>query len=69
VASAEDTVLSKLRWYKLGGMVSDRQWSDILGVASRADLQWDYLRAWGPRLGLTELLQRLIEEVGRIRPA
>jgi hypothetical protein len=69
VASAEDTVLSKLRWYKMGGMVSDRQWSDIMGVASRTDLRWDYLREWAPRLGLTELLQRLVEEVGRIRPA
>jgi len=67
VASAEDTVLSKLRWYKMGGMVSDRQWSDILGVASRVDLHWAYLRQWAPRIGVAELLDRLGAEVGRIR--
>jgi hypothetical protein len=30
LASAEDMVLQKLRWYLLGGGVSDRQWSDIV---------------------------------------
>lgn len=32
VASAEDTILAKLEWYRIGGEVSDRQWRDILGV-------------------------------------
>jgi hypothetical protein len=63
VASAEDTVLSKLRWYKLGGMVSDRQWSDVLGVATRADLDWPYMREWALRLGVSELLERLTAEL------
>ena len=31
-ASPEDTILSKLEWYRMGGEVSDRQWRDILGV-------------------------------------
>jgi hypothetical protein len=31
-ASAEDTLLHKLVWYKLGSQISDRQWGDILGV-------------------------------------
>ena len=69
VASAEDTVLSKLRWYKMGGMVSDRQWSDILGVASRSAIDREYLKEWAPRLGVADLLDRLLSEVGRIRPA
>jgi hypothetical protein len=34
VASAEDTVLEKLVWYKSGGQISDQQWSDMLGVAT-----------------------------------
>ncbi|MBL8951748.1 MAG: hypothetical protein JNK82_13280 [Myxococcaceae bacterium] len=29
VASAEDTVLAKLCWYREGHEVSDRQWADI----------------------------------------
>src|SRR6266542_80311 len=32
VASAEDTILAKLEWYRMGDEVSDRQWKDILGV-------------------------------------
>jgi hypothetical protein len=32
VASAEDTIAQKLRWFQLGGGVSERQWSDALGV-------------------------------------
>ena len=31
-ASPEDTILSKLEWYRMGGEVSERQWRDILGV-------------------------------------
>lgn len=43
VASAEDTILSKLIWYTQGGQVSDRQWvGDLLervfGEASQIDL-------------------------------
>jgi len=29
IASAEDTVLAKLDWYRIGGEMSDRQWNDI----------------------------------------
>jgi hypothetical protein len=32
VASPEDTVLTKLEWYRMGSDVSDRQWRDVLGV-------------------------------------
>ncbi|MBA3513407.1 MAG: hypothetical protein H0T77_03410 [Pyrinomonadaceae bacterium] len=32
VATAEDTVLAKLRWYREGDEVSNNQWSDVLGV-------------------------------------
>jgi len=32
IASAEDTIVSKLRWFRLGGEASERQWRDVLGV-------------------------------------
>lgn len=66
VASAEDTILSKLSWYKQGGQVSERQWSDILGVAAGTARDWQYMRAWAPRLGVADLLERLVDEVGQI---
>jgi hypothetical protein len=62
VASAEDTILSKLVWYRQGGMVSDRQWNDILGVAGRATLDRTYLGDWAPRLGVMDLLEKLFAE-------
>ena len=32
VASAEDTLLAKLKWYRMGGEVSENQWRDVKGV-------------------------------------
>jgi hypothetical protein len=68
VASAEDTMLFKLVWYEQGGRVSDHQWSDVLGIATRAKPDWDYLRAWAARLGVAELLERLWAEASQFRP-
>jgi hypothetical protein len=59
-ASAEDTLLHKLVWYRLGNQVSDRQWSDILGVLKvQADsLDFEYLDLWAHRLNVSDLLSR-----------
>lgn len=32
VAAAEDVLLGKLRRYRMGGEVYDRQWTDITGI-------------------------------------
>src|ERR1043166_8379191 len=37
VASPEDIVAHKLYWYQLGDCVSERQWSDVLGVLKVAE--------------------------------
>ena len=65
-ASAEDTVLSKLEWFRKGGEVSDRQWRDLLGVLKVQSLALDraYLREWAGRLGITDLLERALDEAG-----
>lgn len=63
-ASPEDTILSKLEWYRLGSEVSERQWRDILGVMkTRAgELDLDYLRKWAGELNVTDLLERALKE-------
>lgn len=64
VASAEDVILAKLDWYRLGNQTSDRQWRDILGIiAVQGDrLDQAYLSLWARSLGLDDLLARALEE-------
>jgi hypothetical protein len=64
VATAEDTILNKLRWYRTGGETSERQWNDVRGIlrVSGARLDLAYLNTWAPRLGVADLLERLLHE-------
>jgi hypothetical protein len=39
----EDVVLQKLRWYRLGGSVSDRQWRDVVSVLRHTRVDDAYL--------------------------
>jgi aminoglycoside-2''-adenylyltransferase len=66
VATPEDTVLSKLRWYRLGREVSDQQWRDILGVLKlqREKLDLEYLRLWAAHLSVSDLLIDALAEAG-----
>jgi len=59
-ASAEDTLLHKLVWYRLGNEVSDRQWGDVLGVlkVQSGSLDRDYLELWARLLNVSDLLGR-----------
>ena len=61
---AEDVVLLKLEWFRAEGEVSDRQWSDIVGVirVAGAGLDRDDLRRWAADLGVTDLLDRAASE-------
>ena len=60
VATPEDTILTKLQWFRLGGEVSDRQWRDITGVLkSQAGLlDTAYMEKWAADLGVSDLLVR-----------
>ena len=64
VATVEDTILAKLRWYQIGHETSDTQWRDIIGmlVTSRDRLDLQYLRAWAAKLGLAKLLEKALLE-------
>lgn len=69
-ASAEDTVLAKLEWYRKGGEVSDRQWRDLLGVlkVQAGALDRNYLKQWADELGVADLLRRAMDDAGLRRP-
>lgn len=60
VDTAEYTVLRKLEWYRRGGEVSERQWSDVLAVlrAQGEHLDRTAMDQWAQRLGIGDLLQR-----------
>lgn len=62
VASAEDVILAKLEWYRMGDCVSDQQWRDIVGIfKARADeLDIEYLFEMGGGLGVHDLLRKLV---------
>lgn len=64
LASPEDVIAQKLRWYRLGGHVSDRQWEDALGVVKthRGRLEREYLDETAEALGVTDLLDELLRE-------
>jgi len=66
LASAEDTILTKLEWYRLGGETSDRQWRDILGVIKVQENHLDlaYLRQWASELKVLDLLEKALAEAG-----
>ncbi len=66
VASPEDTVLSKLRWYGEGGSTSDQQWKDVLGVlkVQAEALDRAYLDRWARELDLLDLLTRALDDAG-----
>jgi hypothetical protein len=60
----EDILLQKLRWYRRGGEVSDRQWRDIAAIVrvQGGRLDRDYLREGAAILGVTDLLDRALAE-------
>jgi hypothetical protein len=64
VASAEDTILAKLEWFRSGGEVSDRQWADIVGVFKAAGNPLDraYLEQWALALSVADILARASAE-------
>ncbi|MCC6605658.1 MAG: hypothetical protein IT327_20795 [Anaerolineae bacterium] len=61
-ASAEDTILAKFEWYRLGGEQSERQWLDILSILTlqKTNLDHAYLQKWAEALQVEDLLNRAL---------
>jgi hypothetical protein len=64
VATAEDTILSKLEWFRAGGEISENQWKDVLGILKvQADnLDLAYLDQWARELKVEDLYERAFKE-------
>lgn len=60
VATPEDTVLAKLEWFRLGGEVSERQWTDVVGLLKTGWTALDqrHLERWADALGVADLLDQ-----------
>ena len=65
IATAEDSIISKLEWYRLSNATSQRQWDDVsrlirlLGDA--ADIE--YLKHAAESVGVSHLLSELLRSV------
>ncbi len=66
LASAEDIILNKLQWFRMGGGVSERQWNDVLGVLQiqHNKLDRSYLERAAQQKGITDLLHKIFNESG-----
>jgi hypothetical protein len=62
VATAEDTILAKLHWYRIGGEVSELQWRDVVGIIGTQGegLDLEYLNRWAEHLEILDLLERAL---------
>ena len=62
IATPEDSIISKLEWYRKGNETSERQWDDVTRLlkllGDSADL--DYLRSSAQSVGVQDLLERLL---------
>lgn len=65
-ATAEDTILAKLEWSKMGE--SERQFNDAVNIAKvqKENLDMNYLRYWADDLKISDLLNSLLQELQTI---
>lgn len=66
LASAEDIILHKLHWFRLGGGISERQWNDVQGVlrVQNEKLDLSYLQRGAEHIRVEELLEQALRNAG-----
>ena len=64
VCAAEDIVVAKLEWFRMGHETSDRQWNDILGVLrlNTPTLDFALMQHHAMGLGVLDLLTKALQE-------
>jgi hypothetical protein len=64
LATPEDVILSKLRWYRPGGEMSERQLTDVAGIIKVQGQRLDvsYMRDWADKLNVRDLLEKALDE-------
>jgi hypothetical protein len=64
LASPEDIILHKIRWFVSGGKVSDRQWNDIVKVIEiqLGKLDTEYLVKWARYFEIGHLLKEAFDQ-------
>jgi hypothetical protein len=64
IATAEDSIIAKLEWYRLGDEASERQWDDVSRLVALLGDSLDvaYMRRMADSLGVADLLERLLKD-------
>ncbi len=67
ILGPEDTVVQKLRWFHLGGQVSERQWRDVVSVLhySGSRIDFAYVEEVAGAAGLGPLLENARADAAR----
>jgi len=67
VATAEDSIIAKLEWFRLGDESSQRQWDDVsrLVALHGPSLDVAHMRRMAESVGVLDLLGRLLTRGGR----
>lgn len=63
ILSAEDTIVTKLEWFRLSNETSERQWDDVSRLVGllHNKLDGEHLRQIAKSIGVGDLLEKLLE--------